>query len=323
MYKIIGADKKEYGPVSADQLHQWISEGRANAQSLVQAVGSGEWKPLSAIPEFAEMLRLQAEPSTPPPVSAGGFAATTPEEILARQPELKIGACLSQSWNLLAENFGLLFASSLLIWLISTACRMNMVTGLAYWVFQGVFYGGLYLVFLKRMRGESASVGDTFSGFGVAFAQLLLAGFITSFLGILGLFFCLLPGIYLLVAWTFCVPLVADKRMEFWSAMELSRKTVARIWFAVFALLLLAFLPSILFSLFVQIKIGFAMYVSMVEAMKHGRPTPEEVRAMAMQITTANLPLLWISRFILLLNLPFALGALMHGYENLFGPRKS
>jgi hypothetical protein len=56
MYKILGTDQKQYGPVTVDQLRQWINEGRANAQTLVQAEGSTEWKPLSAFPEFADAL---------------------------------------------------------------------------------------------------------------------------------------------------------------------------------------------------------------------------------------------------------------------------
>ena len=35
MYKIIGADQKEYGPVTAEQLRQWIAEGRVNGQTSV------------------------------------------------------------------------------------------------------------------------------------------------------------------------------------------------------------------------------------------------------------------------------------------------
>ena len=31
-YTIIGGDTKEYGPISADDVRQWISEGRLNAQ---------------------------------------------------------------------------------------------------------------------------------------------------------------------------------------------------------------------------------------------------------------------------------------------------
>jgi hypothetical protein len=53
MYKIIGADGKEYGPITAEQLRQWIAEGRANAQSQILAEGTTEWRPLSEFPEFA------------------------------------------------------------------------------------------------------------------------------------------------------------------------------------------------------------------------------------------------------------------------------
>ena len=53
MYKIIGADKHEYGPVTTEQLRQWIAEGRANSQTEVQPEGSTEWTTLGQLPEFA------------------------------------------------------------------------------------------------------------------------------------------------------------------------------------------------------------------------------------------------------------------------------
>jgi hypothetical protein len=53
MYKIIGADGREYGPATAGQLRQWLAEGRANAQTPTLAPGAAEWKPLGALPEFA------------------------------------------------------------------------------------------------------------------------------------------------------------------------------------------------------------------------------------------------------------------------------
>lgn len=52
MYTFIGADGCEYGPVDAAQLRQWISEGRANAQSLVRGPGSTSWRPLGQYPEL-------------------------------------------------------------------------------------------------------------------------------------------------------------------------------------------------------------------------------------------------------------------------------
>ena len=46
MYKILGGDGKEYGPISADTLRQWVSEGRANAQTQVQVEGGTGWTAL-------------------------------------------------------------------------------------------------------------------------------------------------------------------------------------------------------------------------------------------------------------------------------------
>lgn len=66
MYKILGADQKEYGPVSADQLCQWIAEGRANTQTMVLAEGGMEWKALGALPEFSLALAGGRSPVTLP-----------------------------------------------------------------------------------------------------------------------------------------------------------------------------------------------------------------------------------------------------------------
>jgi hypothetical protein len=62
MYRIIGADGREYGPVTADQLREWIAEGRANAQTRVQAEGGGPWKPLVEYLEFAPQLARTTTP---------------------------------------------------------------------------------------------------------------------------------------------------------------------------------------------------------------------------------------------------------------------
>ena len=53
MYRIIGADGREYGPISADQVRQWIAENRANATTRVLSEGSTEWKTLGLLPEFS------------------------------------------------------------------------------------------------------------------------------------------------------------------------------------------------------------------------------------------------------------------------------
>ena len=67
MYKIIGADQKEYGPVPPEQIRYWISEGRLNAQSRVRAEGDLDWKSLGEFPEFADALGVA--PGAPPPMA--------------------------------------------------------------------------------------------------------------------------------------------------------------------------------------------------------------------------------------------------------------
>lgn len=71
MYKIIGADLKEYGPVSAEQLRQWITEGRVNGQTKVQAADTTDWKMMADVPEFAALFPKEPSmpPRTPAPIS--------------------------------------------------------------------------------------------------------------------------------------------------------------------------------------------------------------------------------------------------------------
>ncbi len=66
MYRIIGADGREYGPITADQVREWITEGRANAQTVARAEGAAQWKPLLEYLEFAPVLARMA-PALPAP----------------------------------------------------------------------------------------------------------------------------------------------------------------------------------------------------------------------------------------------------------------
>jgi hypothetical protein len=66
MYRIVGADNKQYGPVSAEMLRQWIADGRANGLTQVLLEGTNDWKPLLQFPEFAAALSAAAGPTGPP-----------------------------------------------------------------------------------------------------------------------------------------------------------------------------------------------------------------------------------------------------------------
>ncbi len=64
MYTIIGADEREYGPVTEEQIRQWVAEGRVDAQTKVRQERNGPagWRALGEIPEFSTLFA----PASPP-----------------------------------------------------------------------------------------------------------------------------------------------------------------------------------------------------------------------------------------------------------------
>jgi hypothetical protein len=292
MYKIIGADHREYGPCSTEEMRNWIREGRVNAQTLVQAAGSTQWQPLAAHPELAAMLvggPVGAASITPPTIgpttgqSASQSTPRTAEELAREDYQLDILSCMSRAWALLQRHFWPMVGISFLVivanWIFSqtietifpsadTEHLKEMVSngtlaqahvsdfvGDRPWLsgvellleapVRAVLFGGLFYYFLKLIRGESGELADAFSGFSRALGPLILLGIVKGVLTGVGLLLCLLPGIYLAVAWTFSVVLTIDRRLPFWDAMELSRKVVSRHWFTILGLVLLNALVGI------------------------------------------------------------------------------
>jgi hypothetical protein len=73
-YTIIGGDGKEYGSVSAEDLHRWIAEGRLNAQTLAKSESDAAFRPLSTFPEFADAFMSQTPSPGMPPAFASSDA---------------------------------------------------------------------------------------------------------------------------------------------------------------------------------------------------------------------------------------------------------
>ena len=71
-YNIIGGDQKEYGPISADVVREWITLGRVAVQTRAKVAGATEWKTLADFPEFYDVLKSPV----PPPLAASKSAST-------------------------------------------------------------------------------------------------------------------------------------------------------------------------------------------------------------------------------------------------------
>jgi uncharacterized membrane protein len=283
-YIIIGSDAQQYGPIGEEELRQWIAEGRLNAQSMAKMESDAAFRPLSAFPEIADALAPAPPRPTAPPRLAG------PADWLARDYDLSIADCITRGWSLVKENFWPAVGVNLLVMLAifvpnqiislltrsttNEMIREHRVTALGVLLIiltsilatpiYMVLMAGLYKYFLKLIRGESATVADAFSGFGPSFGQLILLGLVQTVFVLIGYVFCLLPGLYLNVAWFFAMPLVIDKQMGFWEAMELSRKVTNKHWFVVlgflivYGLLAVSGLIACLIGILVTMPIGVA-----------------------------------------------------------------
>ena len=69
MYKIIGNDGKTYGPVTAEQLREWIVQRRVENRTPVLPDGASEWTYLGLLAEFSREL-AGAPPAIVPPKMA-------------------------------------------------------------------------------------------------------------------------------------------------------------------------------------------------------------------------------------------------------------
>lgn len=325
-YFIIGGDGKEYGPVTDTDVHLWIAEGRLNAESRAKAESDAEFRALAQFPEFAAALQAPAAPTTISPVKPDD--ATWQADVLAREPELNFGECLAAGFSFLTGNFGFLAGAVLLagimnLILAGISVTVPIIGPFVLLCFIGVIMGGFYLACLRRLRGEAVPPTEVFCGFRVAFAQLLLAGLVSSLLTGLSACCFILPWIYLTVAWMFSFILIADKKMLFWPAMELSRKVVTRVWFEMFALLVIAFLPILIFQIFNSfqiVKYFMDLYDQSGHDMQHWAQLMQSQRDAMTKLTIRNT---LIGQGVVVLNLFYGAGVLTRAYENLFGPKKS
>ncbi len=195
MYTIIGGDGKEYPGVSADILHQWIAEGRLNAQSMCKADGGMEFRPLSTFAEFAGAFI---------PTGAASVEPQAAVDFEGRDYELDIGGCISRGWELYKNNFGMLFGSLMLAMLMLmaiggmfgfftalliprelqasaayTSC-FTIVSQVVTALVSGPLFGGVFFIFLQTLRGRPAGIGDLFIGYQRAFPQLYLGQLVLS-----------------------------------------------------------------------------------------------------------------------------------------------
>jgi len=168
-------------------------------------------------------------------------------DISDRDYEFKFGQYLSRGWEIFKSNALPFIGFTLLTFIINGLLSALLPfplgggnfedgqggLGIVSSILLNLLIPGIYIVAFQIARNRPTTFSDFFKGFNRALPILLLAIVSGLLIGIATLCF-ILPGIYLAIAYMFALPLLLDKNLDFWPAMETSRKLVTKKWFVFF-----------------------------------------------------------------------------------------
>lgn len=177
---------------------------------------------------------------------------TSPIETAAETPaaiskELQLGAYLKAGWEIFKQYpLGFVGFALLYIVVLAVISYPRGIGALAAAAIHEPLIAGFIMVSAKLIQEKSPTFADFFGGFQFKyFLPLVLLGIVSRLLITLGLLLLLAPGLYLAVSYIFAPILVVDQRLDFWPAMEQSRKFVTARWFSFFVLVLLLVLVNL------------------------------------------------------------------------------
>jgi uncharacterized protein DUF4190/uncharacterized protein DUF4339 len=154
MYKVQGTDGRQYGPVSADVLRDWITQGRVNAQTMIQLEGSSDWKPIAQFAEFASALNIPPRTTAAPPVPPS-LPPSSPAPLSSPQPAAP------------SKTSGLAIASLILGILAFPTCGIGGLVGL--------ILGIVALIKISNSGGRLEGKGMAITGIVLSSLFLLIA----------------------------------------------------------------------------------------------------------------------------------------------------
>jgi len=210
------------------------------------------------------MNDADTNPYTPPASQLQSAVASeqapSVQEALSRGYDFGVDNVINQAWALVKGSKGLIIGGYLLLYvamfagmfalavvltllgLLDTASSENRIfsdqlfnllsSALTY-----PFVAGIYLIGIRRAAGQAVSINLVFSQFS-KFLPLLVTGVLMTILIAVGYMLLVIPGIYLSIAYLLAIPLVAERGLSPWQALETSRKAIHQHWFKVLGLCL-------------------------------------------------------------------------------------
>lgn len=254
------------GPLNETEWDELVRSGKILPETLVWHEGmDGRWLPYSQVAEPPPLEpdgELEAEPVEAEEEAPAAFTARVTDQ----DYPVSINASLSGAWKVFQSRMGLLVGSTLLAGvLLAVSSALPLLKYIVPMIFHGVLMGGLFLIYLRATRDEPTELGDLFAGFQPGlFMQLALQTLVsstvwqvcfipaliamnafgidsssltaksfqsvsdpqTAMVLLLVLLACSIPAVYFSFCWMFSIPLIVDRGLDFWPAMQLSRRKV-------------------------------------------------------------------------------------------------
>lgn len=181
-------------------------------------------------------------------------------EALSRGHDYNIGDVISESWQRVKGTKGIIIGGFLIFYIVMFLATFvlgfilgmfglmnesspgSMMVGQLIISLLGSaatypFLAGINMIGIRRAADQPVSFNEMFSHFG-RFVPLVLTGLLMMVLVYVGLLLLILPGIYLSVAYMLAIPLVVERGLSPWQALETSRKAISQHWFKAFGLFL-------------------------------------------------------------------------------------
>ena len=197
--------------------------------------------------------------------------------------QFNLSYCISQGYDVFKQNIGGFVLYTLVYFGVSIALAfIPLVGSLSAAALGSALSAGLFMAARKIKNGETVEFSQFFDGFKLG-APIFLVGLIAQLLTAVGLLLLIIPGIYLAIAYAFASMFVTFHGMDFWPAMEASRKVIGKNWFGMLGFFLVLGLINVggVLALGVGLLVTFpitlcAVYVAFEEVVGTGDVLEEE-----------------------------------------------
>lgn len=164
-----------------------------------------------------------------------------------------------EGFRLGSRNYFLILVNTIL-YIISSIILGITIVGI---IALPALLGGYYHFLIQVAKGKYPKLGSIYAKGFQNFGSLLFASIISCLAIIMGLILFLIPGIYLIIAWSFIFYLIVDQNINVREAFTRSRSLIHSVgWWKTAGVLGLSHLIYIMFEIFAFIpSIGIYIYL--------------------------------------------------------------